>query len=176
MKSGTVDELCHVEYGTRVVRKRDGGSIYPVYGGGDVTFAMDTFNRSGRVIIARFGMSEKCTRFVADRFFLNDSGLTISPRKPYELLPAYLDMWAVAMNDAIYALGKGVAQRNLDVPAFRSMKISYPADVIEQQRIVQVLDEAFAGIDTVAQLSEKKLAALGELRNALLHQAFNGRL
>ena len=43
--SDKLDTLCDVEYGTRVVRKRDGGTIYPVYGGGGATFFMDTFNR-----------------------------------------------------------------------------------------------------------------------------------
>ena len=28
-----LDEVCYVEYGTRVVQKKDGGTIYPVYGG-----------------------------------------------------------------------------------------------------------------------------------------------
>jgi len=35
-----LDEACDVEYGTRVVNKRDGGTIYPVYGGGGATFFM----------------------------------------------------------------------------------------------------------------------------------------
>ena len=38
-------DLCNVEYGTRVVRKRDGGTIFPVYGGGGATFSMDVYNR-----------------------------------------------------------------------------------------------------------------------------------
>lgn len=29
-----LDEVCEIEYGTRVVNKRDGGTTYPVYGGG----------------------------------------------------------------------------------------------------------------------------------------------
>jgi type I restriction enzyme S subunit len=42
-----------------VVRKRDGGTIYPVYGGGGATFFMDIFNREDCLIVARFAMSEK---------------------------------------------------------------------------------------------------------------------
>ncbi|MBK9552384.1 MAG: hypothetical protein IPO45_09390 [Saprospiraceae bacterium] len=33
-----LDDACEVEYGTRVVQKKDGGKIYPVYGGGGATF------------------------------------------------------------------------------------------------------------------------------------------
>ena len=39
-----IEELCNVEYGTRVVRKKDAGTTYPVYGGGGETFFLDTFN------------------------------------------------------------------------------------------------------------------------------------
>jgi type I restriction enzyme S subunit len=96
MKEGWVikklDDACEVEYGTRVVRKRDGGSIYPVYGGGGATFFMDTFNREDCMVVARFAMSEKCTRFVNDKFFLNDSGLTVKPKNESELLPDFLNL------------------------------------------------------------------------------------
>ena len=43
--SKKLDEACLIEFGTRVVNKKDGGSIYPVYGGGGATFKMDTYNR-----------------------------------------------------------------------------------------------------------------------------------
>ena len=89
--SSTIDELCNIEYGTRVTRKKDGGEIYPVYGGGGKTFYLDKTNRNNRVVISRFAMSQKCTRFVEGDFFLNDSGLTLSP-KNNELLQEYLDL------------------------------------------------------------------------------------
>ena len=76
----TLENLCEIEYGTRVVRKREQGTIYPVYGGGGETFRIDRKNRTSRVVIARFGMSERCTRYVDGDFFLNDSGLTLSPK------------------------------------------------------------------------------------------------
>ena len=78
--SGTLDDLCEVEYGTRVTRKRDGGTTYPVYGGGGATFNLDDFNREDQMIVSRFAMSEECVRFVPGKFFLNDSGLTVRTR------------------------------------------------------------------------------------------------
>ena len=30
-----LEEVCNVEYGTRVVQKRDGGKGFPVYGGSE---------------------------------------------------------------------------------------------------------------------------------------------
>src|ERR1700674_3322153 len=89
-KTKPLGEVCNVDYGTRVVQKRDGGSVYPVYGGGGATFKLDSFNREDCMVISRFGMSEQCTRFVSGKFFLNDSGLTVVPKNG-TLLPKFLD-------------------------------------------------------------------------------------
>jgi len=151
-----LDEVCNVEYGTRVVHKRDGGSIYSVYGGGGATFHMDEFNRKDRLVIARFAMSEQCTRFVEGKFFLNDSGLTLSPKNG-ALLPRFLDYQIVSLNDSIYGLARGAAQKNLDVTAFRCVPLSFPSNILEQQRIVSILDEAFEGIATAKANAEKNL-------------------
>lgn len=71
----TLFDVADVSYGTRVTKKRDAGTRYPVYGGGGATFAMDQFNRENCYIVSRFGMSEECVRYVDGPFFLNDSGL-----------------------------------------------------------------------------------------------------
>lgn len=143
----TIDELCNVEYGTRVVKKRDAGTTYPVYGGGGETFFLDSYNREDRVVIARFAMSEKCTRRVGGKFALNDSGLTLSPKDSNILRQDYLDYCALSMNDRIYESARGTAQKNLDVPAFRQMILAYPPSLEEQREIVEKFDSAFTEID-----------------------------
>ncbi|HSS49059.1 MAG TPA: restriction endonuclease subunit S [Thermoanaerobaculia bacterium] len=167
-----LDEVCNVEYGTRVVQKRDGGSGYTVYGGGGATFQMDKFNREDRIVVARFGMSEECTRFVGGKFFLNDSGLTVSP-KSHELLARFLDYQMLSINDSIYALGKGAAQKNLDVPAFRALPLFVPADTNRQQHIVRILDEAFAGIATAKANAQKNLQNARALFESHLQDVFS---
>src|SRR3989344_8862192 len=102
-----IDEVCTVEYGTRVVQKRDGGTIYPVYGGGGATFFMDKPNREDCLVIARFAMSEKCTRFVKGKFFLNDSGLSVIPKNKNELFQEFLNYQILYLNDYIYSLSRG---------------------------------------------------------------------
>jgi type I restriction enzyme S subunit len=172
-RTTTIDAACYVEYGTRVVKKRDGGSIYPVYGGGGATFFMDTSNRANRVVVSRFGMSELCTRYVDGEFFLNDSGLTLSPRDTNALLPEFLDRVALALNDEIFALGKGAAQKNLDVPAFRGLRFAYPVSLPEQRRIVAILDEAFEAIATAKANTEKNLQNAQALLDGHLHDLFS---
>ena len=101
-----LNDVCTINYGTRVVQKRDGGSIYPVYGGGGATFKMDKYNREDCLIISRFAMSPKCVRFVQGKFFLNDSGLSVESSLPI-LSQEFLDKHLTALNDKIYSLGKG---------------------------------------------------------------------
>lgn len=131
-------EVAEIEYGTRVVQKKDGGTLYPVYGGGGATFRMDTYNREDRMVIARFAMSPQCTRYVNGKFFLNDSGLTVSPNNK-ELKQDYLDRALFSLNNKIYSLGKGAAQKNLDMKAFKEMLIPVPPLSV-QESIVSELD------------------------------------
>lgn len=166
-----LDSICNVEYGTRVVQKHDGGSIYPVYGGGGATFKMDTFNRQDRLVIARFAMSEVCTRFVKGPFYLNDSGLTVSP-KGKGLLPKFLDYQLLSKTNEIYALGKGSAQRNLDVPAFRDLPIFIPHDTESQLKIISILDKAFTEIATAKANAEKNLQNASALFESYLIKVF----
>ena len=144
----SIESLCNVEYGTRVVRKRDAGTIYPVYGGGGETFFLDSFNREDRVVVARFAISKKCTRRVSGKFALNDSGLTLSPKNPKILSQDFLDYYILSINDQIYDSARGTAQKNLDVPAFRQMKIIYPISLQHQLKIVEILNNAFNKIET----------------------------
>jgi type I restriction enzyme S subunit len=168
-----LDELCEVEYGTRVVNKRDGGKIYPVYGGGGATFFMDTYNRENCFVISRFAMSEQCTRFVRGKFFLNDSGLSVRSKEVQVLSQDFLNWQLLYLNDVIYSLGRGTAQKNLDVPAFRNIEIKYPKSLVEQQRIVSILDECFKEIDQAKANTERNLKNARELFDSHLLAAFN---
>ncbi len=168
----TIEEVCNVDYGTRVTKKIDAGKRYPVYGGGGETFRVDSFNREDCMVIARFGMSERCTRFVSGKFFLNDSGLTLTPRNPSMLLPRFLGILILSLNNTIYSLGRGTAQKNLDVDAFRCFPIQFPPTPSEQKRIVAILDEAFEGIDRAVANAEKNLANARELFESHLNKVF----
>jgi type I restriction enzyme S subunit len=169
----TLEEACEITYGERVIKKRDAGTAFPVYGGGGETFRIDRFNREDCTIVSRFGMSAFCVRNVAGKFFLNDSGLSVRPKNPAKLLPRFLDYFLYASQRKIYSLGRGSAQKNLDVKAFRRLEIGCPGSLPEQKRIVAILDETFAGIDTAIANTEKNLANARELFNSYLNSVFS---
>jgi type I restriction enzyme, S subunit len=178
MREGNImplNKVCIVEYGSRVVHKRDGGSIYPVYGGGGATFKMNMFNRENRIVIARFGMSKQCTRLVNKRFFLNDSGLTVSSKSESILLQRFLDYQILFLNDVIFSLGKGSAQKNLNVPTFRSLPIFVPNNIKKQEQIVHILDEVFKAIDIAKANTKKNLQNARALLESYLDEIFSQR-
>ena len=161
----TIENCTSIEYGTRVVQKRDGGTIYPVYGGGGKTFRMDRYNREDCLIIARFAMSPRCVRYVAGKFFLNDSGLSVKSKE--ELEQAYLNYHLLFFNDVIYHLGKGAAQRNLDVKAFRQLVIAIPPKPT-QLSIVSELDK----LNELIQIKKEELKDYDALAQSIFYEMF----
>ena len=158
-------DSCVIEYGTRVVQKKDGGTIYPVYGGGGETFRMDKYNRENCLVVARFAMSRTCVRYVTGKFFLNDSGLSINAGK--ELLQSYLNHHILHLNDDIYNLGKGAAQRNLDVNSFRNLIIPVPP-LSTQLSTVSELDK----INELIRLKKEQLKDYDNLAQSIFYEMF----
>ncbi len=72
-------------------------------------------------------------------------------------------------------MGKGSAQKNLDVPAFRSLALFVPNDTVEQERIVSILDEAFDAIATAKAHAEKNLQNARALFDSHLNAVFSQR-
>lgn len=160
-----IDECTEIEFGTRVVQKRDGGNTYPVYGGGGETFKMNTFNREDCLIVSRFAMSKCCVRFVSGKFFLNDSGLSVKSGKGLE--QCYLNHCLFYLNDEIYNLGKGAAQRNLDVKSFKKLIIKIPP-ISTQLSIASELDKI---IEMISKYDEQ-LKELDKLSQSIFYEMF----
>jgi type I restriction enzyme S subunit len=169
--SGALDDLCEVEYGTRVTRKRDGGTKYPVYGGGGATFNLDDFNRQDQMIVSRFAMSEECVRFVSGKFFLNDSGLTVRTRDESKMSQEFLDQQLLTRSNEIYATARGTAQKNMDMTMFRAMELSYPDSLREQKRIVAMLDAATARVTELTACYEQARTHANNLFTSALRNA-----
>ncbi len=161
-----LDEVGNINYGTRVVQKKDKGSSYYVYGGGGATFMVDSYNREDCFIVSRFALSPKCTRYVKGRFFLNDSGLSVSTKTTY-LTQSFLDKALLANNDVIYSMGKGLAQRNLDITSFKHLLIPIPP-IDEQNTICSLLDN----LNLVIEKKKVQIAELDKLVQSLFYDMF----
>ena len=129
-----------INYGVRIVRKKEEGDIYPVFGGGDETFRADKYNRENQVIISRFGMSPKCVRYISGKFFLNDSGFTIKSLDTEKIINEFVDILMFFMQDIIYSCGRGPAQKNIDFEMFNNIKIPFPPKNIQEKIVKEIIE------------------------------------
>lgn len=165
MKLIQLNEVANIVYGTRVTKKKNGGTIFPVYGGGGETFRLDEFNREDCTIISRFAISAKCVRFVKGKFFLNDSGLTVETNHP-DLRQTFLDEFLFSKMGEIYALGRGTAQKNLDVDSFKKILVPIPPTSVQleisakMQVVTESLDSQYAEIAKQKELAKNLAGAI----------------
>jgi type I restriction-modification system DNA methylase subunit len=134
-----LDEVCDINYGTRIVKSNNTEGEYPVFGSGRETFTTNTFNREGfNILIGRFALSLKCVRLVNQKLFLNDSGLSIKP-KSNNILHKFIAYYLFLNEKIIYNCARGTAQKNLDMEKFKNIKIPIPS-LEKQKEIVSYLD------------------------------------
>ena len=160
----TLGEVCSIDYGTRIVRKDNVEGEYPVYGSGRAMFSTETFNREGfNILIGRFALSLECVRFVNEKIFLNDSGLSIKPKTDI-LLHKYIGYYLLHNQNIIYNCARGTAQKNLEMDIFKSIKIPIPS-LERQQEIVKYLDFIY---EKANKTSNEKIAELKQLNEFCL--------
>jgi type I restriction enzyme M protein len=161
-------EISLIDYGTRIVKKTEQGTIYPVYGGGGETFKSDNYNRENVFIISRFGMSPRCVRYVSGKFFLNDSGLTLNTADSSILNQSYLNQFLFLHQEMVYICGQGVAQKNLEIETFKSVKIPLPPLDI-QQKIVDEIEV----LEANEKSAKEEVEGLNQEKNIIIDNLFS---
>jgi len=162
----TLGEICEINYGTRIVKKNNTSGEFPVYGSGYPTFTTNTYNREGfNILIGRFALSPDCVKLTNCKLFLNDSGLTIISNNNDLLNNKYLGYYIYANQNKIYNIANGVAQKNLNIEEFKSLKIPIPT-MEKQNAIVNYLDFIY---EKVIKTSNEKIAELKKLNEYSLN-------
>ena len=158
----TLGEVCNINYGTRIVKNNNTDGEYPVYGSGRAMFSTNTFNRDGyNILIGRFAL--ECVRFINEKIFLNDSGLSVSPKTDI-LLHKYIGYYLLHNQSIIYNCARGTAQKNLEIDIFKAIKIPIPS-IERQQEIVKYLDFIY---EKANKTSNDKIAELNQLNQFCL--------
>lgn len=83
-------------------------------------------------------MSPKCVRYISGKFFLNDSGLTLNTSNSSILNQGYLNQFLFLNQEMVYLCGQGVAQKNLEIETFNSLKIPLPPLDIQQKIVSEI--------------------------------------
>ena len=164
----SLGDICNIEYGERIVKSRNTEGAYPVYGSGRVMFTTNTFNRDGyNILIGRFALSADCVRITTTPLFLNDSGLSVRPKDPAQVLPAYIGHYLYEHQKNIYDCSRGTAQRNLDMAKFAMMPIPVPP-LDQQHAFVQYMHDTDAEISRLSgEIARHKTAAQTKLARML---------
>ena len=123
-----LDDTCDIILGTRITKKENIEGNIPVYGGGDITFYTNKNNRDeNTLIISRYALSKTCVRLIPNKFFLNDSGLSITSKN--QELQKYINYYLLSDNTQEYIYKNctsGSIQKNLNMGIFHKLKISIP--------------------------------------------------
>ncbi|MDD4965218.1 MAG: restriction endonuclease subunit S [Gallionella sp.] len=110
----------------------------------------------GNVVIAtRVGLGKVCR--IEYETAINQDLRGIIPKDVGNLSVPFLFWWMKSVSTDIVKAGKGATVQGVTLPFIKSLQIPMPP-LPEQQRIVAILDEAFAGIATAAAHAEKNLS------------------
>ena len=164
-------DICNIDYGERIVKSRNTEGAYPVYGSGRVMFTTNKFNRDGyNILIGRFALSEECVRITTTPLFLNDSGLSVRPKDPTRVLPAYMGYYLCEHREKVYECSRGTAQRNLDMAKFATMPIPVPP--IEQQQ--SFIHYMYTNDVEISRLSDEITRRKNSARDKMAHMLYRG--
>src|SRR5699024_4516601 len=106
------------------------------------------------VIATRVGLGKVC--LLAQDTAINQDLRGIIP-KINNIDVQFLLRWFQSIAHKIEAEGTGATVKGVKLPFIKSLPLPLPP-LDEQQKIVAILDEAFAGIDTAIANTEKNLA------------------
>ena len=166
----SLGEVCDINYGTRIVKKDVIEGEYPVYGGGDIVYNINKYNRECfNILISRFGMSQKCVRLINNKFYLNDSGLTLNIKNKLILNQKYLGYYLFNNQNKIYQMAEGMAQKNLKIDKFNLMKIPIPSLEVQEKFINYCENRNNNSYNTHIRMIEKTI----EDNKKLMKELFN---
>jgi type I restriction enzyme S subunit len=110
---------------------------------------------AGNVVIAtRVGLGKVCT--IAQDTAINQDLRGVVPKDVRRLSVRFLFWWLKSVAPVIIAKGTGATVQGVKLPFIKSLEIPL-IPLPEQQRIVAILDEAFAGIATAKANAERNL-------------------
>ena len=128
---------------------------------------------SGSVIIAtRVGLGKVC--LLNQDTAINQDLRGIFPKDKTKLSTQFLFWWLKSVSDVIVAEGTGATVQGVKLPFVKSLQIPLP-QLPEQQRIVAILDEAFAAIAAARANAEQNRQNARALFESYLQSVFSQR-
>jgi type I restriction-modification system DNA methylase subunit len=126
----TLGEVCKVNQGTYIKSDMKIQGEYPVYGGGNVSYYINQYNREDEIIVAKDGVSADCVRYEKNKFFLNHHGWTIICKDVIN--KKYMFYYLQSIQQELLSIAKGTAQLGINQENFYKLKIQIPS--LERQK------------------------------------------
>jgi len=130
----TLGDVCKVNQGTYIKSDMKIKGEYPVYGGGNISYYINQYNREDEIIVAKDGVSAYCVRYEKNKFFLNHHGWTIICNN--EIIKRYMFYYLESIQALLLSIAKGTAQLGINQENFYKLKIPIPS-LEKQEEIVK---------------------------------------
>ncbi|MBP7950203.1 MAG: restriction endonuclease subunit S [Verrucomicrobiales bacterium] len=131
------------------------------------------FPNKGDILISASGTIGRRVRYDGEPAYFQDSNIVWIANDETQVINDYLYHFYGACE---WNSTKGATISRLYNDNLRQIVITFPTVLPEQRRIATQLDALSAETQRLAGVYERQLAALGELKQALLHRAFAGEL
>jgi len=138
--------ICEIMYGKRITQKKNQGTIYDAYGGGNImSYKVDEYNRDGITYkISRDGLSiHNCICKVYGKIFLNDTALSLKSTNK-NITDNYIGEYLLINKEYIYKnCSHGSAQLHIDIDRLMKFKIKIPNDkklIIDIENIIHKIE------------------------------------
>lgn len=169
----TLGDVCHVYQPETISQKQMAGGEYAVYGANGQIGWHNQFNHEEAQLILGCRGSCGSVHITDPRSWINGNAMVVQPKTDL-IAPAYLAYalrGGVNLKDSI----TGTAQPQITRASLMPVAISYPEALPEQQRIVALLDEAFAGLATAKVNAERNIQNARALFESHLQSVFSQR-
>lgn len=171
-------ELCDVLDFRRkpITRKDRTRGLYPYYGATGIVDFIDSFLFDEPLLLvgedgARWGAGEPCAFIASGKYWVNNHAHVLKPKNCMSM--QYLVYFLNYSDLTPYITGTTVLKLNQQ--KLRSISVPSPS-LPEQKRIVEKLDVLQSKTQELEKIYTQKLKDLEELKQAVLQQAFNGKL
>ena len=144
---------------------------YPVFGANGIIGKYDKYNHEEpQLLITCRGATCGTINISEPKSWINGNAMVVRPKDNSLSLKfiEYLFLGGIDISKTI----TGAAQPQITRQTLSPVLISYPSSIQEQQRIVAILDEAFAAIAKVKANNEQNLKNAKELFESYLHGVF----
>ena len=167
-------ECFKLKSGDGLTKKEMVEGPFPVYGGNGIAGTHNKSNLSGgHVIIGRVGALCGNARHITEEIWLTDNAFQVVGFES-DFNAGFLTYLLNAKN--LRSLARHSAQPVISNSSLKDLVLEFPESKIEQERIVARLDELSAKKKSLVELYDRKVKALTELKQSILHKAFTDEL